>query len=190
MMCTTVMAQHGGPMAFAGPSRFGVEAMNAWQDNESDTLYLQLNSTSDADIIMPSMHYTAMGFTIPSFTIHGATYSYDMETGSAVFGEQTYSDTLMVNGEEKIVTGYSLTASYSHSDKAFSLTTKMSYGKMPVQVTYIIENAAYQSATSAIDEVKNERRSQQVFDLSGRRVTVPEVGRFYIINGKKTIYTK
>ncbi len=190
MMCTAVMAQHGGPMAFAGPSRFGVEAMNAWQDNESDTLYLQLNGTTDADIIMPAMTYHAMGFTIPSFTIHGATYSYDMESGSAVFGEQTYSDTLMVNGEEKVITGYSLTASYSHSSKALSLTTRLAYGKMPVQVTYIIENAAYQSATSAIDAVMGEAASRQVFDLSGRRVAVPEAGQFYIINGKKTFYMR
>lgn len=189
-MCTVAMALHGGPMAFAGPSRFGVEAMNAWQDNECDTVYLQLNGMTDADIIMPAMTYNAMGFTIPSFTIHGATYSYDMETGAAVFDEQTYSDTLMVDGEEKIVTGYSLTASYNHSTKAFSLTTKLSYGRMPVQVTYIIENAAYQAQTSAIDEVENESKSQQVFDLSGRRVAVPEAGKFYIINGRKTFCIK
>lgn len=188
LMCTTVLAQHG-PMAFAGPSKFGVEAMNAWQENESDTIYMQLNGTTDADIIMPAMTYNAMGLTIPSFTIKGATYTYDYTTGSVVFGEQTYTDTLQVNGVEKIVNGTLKSASYSHSSKALSLTTVLTYGSMPMPVTYIIENAAYQSPTTAIDEVRGKAKSQQVYDLSGRRVA-PEAGQIYIINGKKTFYSK
>ncbi len=190
MMCAATMAQHTGPMAFAGPSRFGVEAMDAWQDNECDTVRLQLNGTTDADIIMPAMTYTVMGLTIPSYTIHGATFSYDTTTRNVVFDEQTYSETIMVSDVEKKITGYSLTASYSHSDKTFSLSTRLSYGNMPVQVTYIIEQAAYVTSTSGIDEVNASQQHQQVFDLSGHRVVEPEAGHFYLINGKKTYFTK
>ena len=190
MMCAATMAQHTGPMAFAGPSRFGVEAFNAWQDNEADTLYLQLNGTTDADIIMPSMYYVAMGYTIPSFTIHGATFTYDPTTGSVVFEEQTYSETVLVGDTEKTITGYSLSASYSHGDKTFSLTTRMSFGNMPVQVTYIIENAVYFSRENSIDEVRVAPQGQRMFDLNGHRVVEPEAGHFYLINGKKTYFTK
>ena len=189
-MCAATMAQHADPMAFAGPSRFGVEAMDAWQDNECDTIRLQLNGITDADIIMPAMTYNVMGLTIPSYTIHGATFSYDTETRNVVFDEQTYSETIMVGDVEKKITGYALTASYNHSDKTLSLTTRLSYGNMPVQVTYIIEQAAYVSSTSGIDEVKTSPLNQQVFDLNGHKVAEPEAGHFYLINGKKTYFTK
>jgi len=189
MLCTTAIAQHG-PMAFVGPSRFGIESMNVWQDNESDIIYLQVNGTTDADIIIPQMTYTTMGMTIPSFTIHGATFSYDMESGSVVFDEQTYSETVIVDDVEKTISGQSLTAVYSHGDKTLSLTTKFSYGSMPMPVTYIIENAVYDSSVTGIEEVNDLQRRQQIFDLRGQKVASPELGHIYIIDGKKAVYTK
>ena len=48
LVCITAMAQHG-EMKFAGPSKFGVEAMNAWQDNETDTIVFKMNSVTEAD---------------------------------------------------------------------------------------------------------------------------------------------
>jgi len=189
MLCATAIAQHG-PMAFVGPSRFGIEAMNVWQDNEYDVVYLQVNGTTDADIIVPQMTYTAMGMTIPSFTIHGATFAYDMESGSVVFDDQTYSETIVVDDVEKAITGQSLTARYSHSDKTFSLTTSFSYGNMPMPVTYIIENAVYDSSITSIEEVKSDHQRHQVFDLRGQKVVEPKAGNIYIINGKKTYFNK
>ena len=147
VLCATAIAQHG-PMAFVGPSRFGVESMNAWQDNESDVVFLQVNGATDADITLPKMVYAAMNMTLPSFTIHGATFTYDMETRSVVFDEQTYSETIVVDDVEKAITGTSLTATYSHSDNTLSLTTRFSYGSMPMEITYIIENAVYDSSVT------------------------------------------
>ncbi len=189
VLCATAIAQHG-PMAFVGPSRFGVESMNAWQDNESDVVFLQVNGATDADITLPKMVYAAMNMTLPSFTIHGATFTYDMESRSVVFDEQTYSETIVVDDVEKAITGSSLTATYSHSDNTLSLTTRFSYGSMPMEITYIIENAVYDSSVTGIEEMNAPQQRQQVFDLNGRRVIAPEAGRFYLINGKKTYFNK
>ena len=45
-MCSFMLAnaQSHGVMKFAGPSTFGVAAMDAWQDNECDTILFQMNS--------------------------------------------------------------------------------------------------------------------------------------------------
>ena len=166
VLCATAIAQHG-PMAFVGPSRFGVESMNAWQDNESDVVFLQVNGATDADITLPKMVYAAMNMTLPSFTIHGATFTYDMESRSVVFDEQTYSETIVVDDVEKAITGSSLTATYSHSDNTLSLTTRFSYGSMPMEITYIIENAVYDSSVTGIEEMNAPQQCKQVFDLNG-----------------------
>jgi hypothetical protein len=189
VLCATAIAQHG-PMAFVGPSRFGVESMNAWQDNESDVVFLQVNGATDADITLPKMVYAAMNMTLPSFTIHGATFTYDMESRSVVFDEQTFSETIVVDDVEKAITGTSLTATYSHSDNTLSLTTRFSYGSMPMEITYIIENAVYDSSVTGIEEMNAPQQCKQVFDLNGRRVVAPEAGHFYLINGKKTYFNK
>ena len=98
---SAMRAQSHGVMKFAGPSTFGVAAMDAWQDNENDTILFQMNSTSDADITIPVMYYKAMNLTIPSFIIHGAQFSMDYTTRNATFAEQTFEETVVVDGEEK-----------------------------------------------------------------------------------------
>ena len=164
--------------------------MDAWQDNESDVVFMQVNGATDADITLPEMAYTAMNMTLPSFTIHGATFTYDMETRSVVFGDQTFSETIVVDGVEKAITGSSLTASYSHADNTLSLTARFSYGSMPMEITYIIENAVYDSSLTGIETMNAPQQHRQVFDLNGRRVVAPEAGHFYLINGKKTFFAK
>ena len=164
--------------------------MDAWQANESDVVFMQVNGATDADITLPEMAYTAMNMTLPSFTIHGATFTYDMETRSVVFGDQTFSETIVVDGVEKAITGSSLTASYSHADNTLSLTARFSYGSMPMEITYIIENAVYDSSLTGIETMNAPQQHRQVFDLNGRRVVAPEAGHFYLINGKKTFFTK
>lgn len=180
------MAQHDA-MKFAGPSQFGVEAMNAWQDNAEDTIVFKLNSLSDADITLPAMTYNAMGMTIPSFTIHAAKFTFDAATRNSVFEDQTYSEVITVDGVEKTITGYSLTGTYNHAAKVLTISTKLAYGRMPVQVTYKIE-ASYVVPTG-IDELTTGETSDSssVYDIAGNKVSTMVKGRVYISKGKKVI---
>ena len=184
--CLTAMAQHG-EMKFAGPSKFGVEAMNAWQDNETDTIVFKMNSATEADITLPALTYNAMKMTIPSFTIHNLKFDYDMTTHNASFKEQTYEETIKVGEEEKKITGSAFTAEYNATDKSFKITTKLSYGKMPVVVTYTIDAVYVKEAKAAtgINSVATSNAQPIYFDLSGRKVAEPKAGGIYIINGKK-----
>ena len=182
--CLTAMAQHG-EMKFAGPSKFGVEDMNAWQENETDTIVFKMNSTSEADITLPALTYNAMKTTIPSFTIHNLKFNYDATTRNASFPEQTYSETIKVGEEEKTITGSAFTAEYNATDKSFKITTKLSYGKMPVVVTYIIDAVYVKETTTSINSVATDNAQPIIYDLSGRKVAEPKAGGIYIVNGKK-----
>lgn len=175
-------------MKFAGPAKFGVEAMDAWQDNESDTIVFKMNDATNGDVTLPAFTYNAMKLTIPSFTIHGLKFDFDATTRNATFPEQEYKETIFVDGVEKAITGYSFSGSYNAKENTFTLTAKLSYGKMPVQVTYTI-NAVYVKETTAIQSTQatiSNERSSAVYDLSGRKVSEPKRGGIYIINGKKT----
>ena len=184
--CLTAMAQHG-EMKFAGPSKFGVEAMDAWQDNESDTIVFKMNSTSEADITLPALTYEAMKTTIPSFTIHNLKFDYDMTTRNASFPEQEYEETIKVGDEEKTVTGSYFKAEYNATEKSFKITTKLSYGRMPVVVTYIINAVYVKDKTTGINSVATDNAQPIYFDLSGRKVAEPKANGIYIVNGKKII---
>ena len=182
--CLTAMAQHG-EMKFAGPSKFGVEEYNSWQDNETDTIVFKMNSTSEADITLPALTYTTMNTTIPSFTIHNLKFDYDATTRNASFPEQTYSETIKVGEEEKTITGSAFTAEYNATDKSFKITTKLSYGKMPVVVTYIIDAVYVKETTTGINSVVTDNVQPIIYDLSGRKIAEPKAGGIYIVNGKK-----
>ena len=184
--CLTAMAQHG-EMKFAGPSKFGVEAMDAWQDNETDTIVFKMNSTSEADITLPALTYEKMETTIPSFTIHNLKFDYDMTTRNASFPEQEYVETIKVGDEEKTVTGSYFKAEYNATEKSFSITTKLSYGRMPVVVTYSINAVYVKDKTTGINSVATDNAQPIYFDLSGRKVAEPKANGIYIVNGKKII---
>ena len=180
-------AQSHGAMKFAGPSTFGVAAMDAWQDNESDTILFLMNSVSDADITIPAMYYKAMQLTIPSFTIHGATFSMDYTTRNATFDEQTFEETIVVDGEEKQIKGTSFSAFYNHAEKVFSLQMVISYGKMPFPVTYSIQ-AEYVSPETGIYDVRSQKedvRGDKSYDLNG--LSLPMRSARIIIQGGKKI---
>lgn len=184
LISVAAMAQPAA-MKFAGPAKFGVEAMDAWQDNESDTIVFKMNDATNGDITLPAFTYNAMKLTIPSFTIHGLKFDFEATTRNATFPEQEYKETIIVDGVEKAITGYSFSGSYNAKDNTFTLTTKLSYGKMPVQVTYTI-NALYIKETTGIENVQATMNTV-VYDLSGRKVTEQKQGGIYIINGKKKI---
>lgn len=185
-----MLAQSHGAMKFAGPSTFGVAAMDAWQDNESDTILFLMNSASDADITIPAMFYKAMNLTIPSFTIHGAQFSMDYTTRNATFAEQTFEEIAVVDGEEKQIKGTSFSAFYNHAEKVFELQMVISYGKMPFPVTYSIK-AAYVSPETGIAEIISSRplreNEEKVFHLSGQQVKTIPSGKIIIQGSKKIL---
>lgn len=185
-----MLAQSHGAMKFAGPSTFGVAAMDAWQDNESDTILFLMNSASDADITIPAMFYKAMNLTIPSFTIHGAQFSMDYTTRNATFAEQTFEEIAVVDGEEKQIKGTSFSAFYNHAEKVFELQMVISYGKMPFPVTYSIK-AAYVSPETGIAEIISSRplreSEEKVFHLSGQLVKTIPSGKIIIQGSKKIL---
>ena len=188
---SAMRAQSHGVMKFAGPSTFGVAAMDAWQDNENDTILFQMNSASDADITIPVMYYKAMQLTIPSFTIHGAQFSMDYTTRNATFAEQTFEETVVVEGEEKQIKGTSFSAFYNHAEKVFELQMVISYGKMPFPVTYRVK-ATYVSPDTGIDEVRSQKEDVKGdYNLSGLSLPFGGVGggssRIIIRDGKKML---
>lgn len=135
---TLVMAQSHSAMTFVGVS--SMKVLTASVDNAKDTVSFAMNTSTTGDITIPAVSYkmgtTAMN--LPSFTIHNAQFSMDATTMTATFPEQTFSETLTVDGVEKTITGSSLNGSYSHSDNTLDLTIKFQYGKMPLTATYTI----------------------------------------------------
>ena len=185
-----MLAQPHGAMKFVGPSTFGVAAMDAWQDNENDTILFLMNSGSDADITIPAMFYKAMNLTIPSFTIHGAQFSMDFTTRNATFAEQTFEETIVVDGEEKQIKGTSFSALYNHAAKLFELQLIISYGRMPFPVTYSIK-AEYVSPETGIAEIvspyPSRKNGENRYELSGLRTNSVPSGRVIIQGGKKML---
>jgi len=176
-----------GAMTFAGPSKFGVASMNAWQENEKDEFIFQMTSMSEADITFPALTYNAMKLTIPSFTVKGLKFTFD-DSRNATFADQTFESTITTDeGAEKKITGTSFVGEYNHAAKSFSFTATFNYGTMPFPVTFIID-AEYVSPTSIrILDVKGNT-SQPIYDLSGRIITTPSAGNIYVVGGRKTVW--
>lgn len=126
------MAQGGhAPMKFSGKATIEVNG-NTVSTLESDTILY-----SGSNVTLPEMKYG--NFVIPSFTIHGAQFSMDMSTMTVTFPEQTFTETITVDGVEKTITGTSLSGSYTHDAfNTFKMTVVFKYDNMPMPLTYDI----------------------------------------------------
>lgn len=133
LTATGVMAQAHGALKFVGQSNIKVATMST--DNESDTIQFLMSDMTSGDITLPEMKGMQ---TIPSFTISGAQFS--MGANHVVtFADQTFSSTVNVNGEDKTITGSSLSGTYDMADNSLTLTVVFKYGAMPTSLTYNVK---------------------------------------------------
>lgn len=128
----SAMAQGGHTlMKFSGKATIDVSG------NTVSTLVSDTVKYSGSDVTLPEMRYGQM--VIPSFTIHGVQFSMDMSTKTVTFPDQTFHEAITVNGQEKEITGTSLTGTYAHDAyNTFTLKATFKYGSMPMPLTYNI----------------------------------------------------
>ena len=130
VFCIAVLsatAQGHGAMKFVGQSQ-GTEDLGSTLSGfgaKSDTIIYVGKSMTTADVTLPKMD--AFMEEIPSFTIHNATFTMDMATMTATFGEQEFSATVVKDGQEKTVTG-TMSAAYGHNPyNAFSFNANFTF---------------------------------------------------------------
>ena len=141
----SAMAQGGhAPMKFSGKATIEVSGSTV-ATLESDTVIY-----AGADVTLPEMRYG--NFVIPSFTIHGTTFSMDMSTMTVTFPEQQFQESITVDGVEKTIIGTSLTGTYAHDAyNTFTLKVSFMYGAMPMPLTYSITAYYIKDYTDKLD---------------------------------------
>lgn len=144
LTATTIMAQMHGPMKFVGASKMSVSTMNI--DNPSDTILFAMNGMESGNITLPAMKGMQ---TIPSFTISGAKFTLG-ENHVVTFADQTFSAKVKVDGDEKNITGSSLSGTYNMADNSLSLTVVFQYGKMPMSMTYSVKGYYVKAVSNPI----------------------------------------
>ena len=144
LTATTMMAQMHGAMKFVGASNMTVSTMNS--ENPSDTILFAMNGMTDGNITLPEMKGMQ---TIPSFTISGAKFAMG-DNHVVTFEDQTFESTITVNGEEKTITGTSLSGTYNMADNSLALTVVFKYGKMPYAMTYSVKGYYVKAVSNAI----------------------------------------
>lgn len=144
LTATTMMAQMHGAMKFVGASNMTVSTMSS--DNPSDTILFAMNGMTDGNITLPEMKGMQ---TIPSFTISGAKFAMG-DNHVVTFEDQTFESTITVNGEEKTITGTSLSGTYNMADNSLALTVVFKYGKMPLAMTYSVKGYYVKAVSNAI----------------------------------------
>ena len=139
------MAQGGhAPMKFSGKATIEVNGKTV-STLESDTVMY-----SGREVTLPAMRYGNL--VIPSFTIHGAEFSMDMSTMTVTFPDQTFTETITVDGAEKTIIGTSLSGTYAHDAyNTFKLKAVFQYGSMPMPLTYNIEAYYIKDYTDKLD---------------------------------------
>lgn len=190
---TTIMAQMHGPMKFVGASKMSVSTMNI--DNPSDTILFAMNGMESGNITLPAMKGMQ---TIPSFTISGAKFTLG-ENHVVTFADQTFSTKVKVDGDEKNITGTSLSGTYNMADNSLSLTVMFQYGKMPMSMTYSVKGYYVKAVSNPItvtvggqftynnDNVTYELRRYKDGETDKLDVTVPSYTLANTIMGDLTL---
>lgn len=193
LTATTIMAQMHGPMKFVGASNMKVSTMNI--DNPSDTILFAMNGMESGNITLPAMKGMK---TIPSFTISGAKFTLG-ENHVVTFADQTFSTKVKVDGDEKNITGTSLSGTYNMADNSLSLTVVFQYGKMPMSMTYSVKGYYVKAVSNPItvtvggqftynnDNVTYELRRYKDGETDKLDVTVPSYTLANTIMGNLTL---
>lgn len=193
LTATTIMAQMHGPMKFVGASKMSVSTMNI--DNPSDTILFAMNGMESGNITLPAMKGMQ---TIPSFTISGAKFTLG-ENHVVTFADQTFSTKVKVDGDEKNITGSSLSGTYNMADNSLSLTIVFQYGKMPMSMTYSVKGYYVKAVSNPItvtvggqftynnDNVTYELRRYKDGETDKLDVTVPSYTLANTIMGDLTL---
>lgn len=193
LTATTIMAQMHGPMKFVGASNMKVSTMNI--DNPSDTILFAMNGMESGNITLPAMKGMQ---TIPSFTISGAKFTLG-ENHVVTFADQTFSTKVKVDGDEKNITGTSLSGTYNMADNSLSLIVVFQYGKMPMSMTYSVKGYYVKAVSNPItvtvggqftynnDNVTYELRRYKDGETDKLDVTVPSYTLANTIMGNLTL---
>lgn len=196
LTATTIMAQMHGPMKFVGASNMTVSTMS--NDNPSDTILFAMNGMESGNITLPAMK--GMQQTIPSFTISGAKFTLG-ENHVVTFADQTFSAKVTVDGEEKNITGSSLSGTYNMADNSLMLTVVFQYGKMPFPMTYTVKGYYVKAVSNPItvtvggqftynnDNVTYELRRYKDGGTDKLDVTVPSYSLANTVMGDLTLGT-
>lgn len=144
LMAGNIMAQMHGALRFAGVSSVNVLTSNI--KNASDTVKFEMASMTAGNITLPAMNGMA---TIPSFTIDNVAFTMG-ENHVVTFADQAFTSTVTVDGNEKTITGRSVSGTYDMTDNSLSLKVVFQYGAMPFGVTYNIKAYYVKAVTSAI----------------------------------------
>lgn len=195
LTATTIMAQMHGPMKFVGASNMKVSTMNI--DNPSDTILFAMNGMESGNITLPAMKGMK---TIPSFTISGAKFTLG-ENHVVTFADQTFSTKVKVDGDEKNITGTSLSGTYNMADNSLSLTVVFQYGNMPMPMTYTVKGYYVKAVSNPItvtvggqftynnDNVTYELRRYKDGKTDKLDVTVPSYSLANTVMGDLTLGT-
>lgn len=144
LMAGNIMAQMHGALRFAGASSVKVLTTNI--DNPSDTIKFEMASMSAGNITLPAMKGMA---TIPSFTIENVAFTMG-DNHVISFADQTFASKVTVDGNEKAITGSSLSGTYNMADNSLTLKAVFKYGSMPVSTTYNIKAYYVKTVSSPI----------------------------------------
>lgn len=164
-------------------------------DNPSDTVLFAMNGMESGNITLPAMKGMK---TIPSFTISGAKFTLG-ENHVVTFADQTFSAKVTVDGEEKNITGSSLSGTYNMADNSLMLTVVFQYGKMPMSMTYSVKGYYVKAVSNPItvtvggqftynnDNVTYELRRYKDGKTDKLDVTVPSYTLANTIMGNLTL---
>lgn len=193
LTATTIMAQMHGPMKFVGASKMTVSTKS--NETPSDTILFAMNGMESGNITLPAMKGMQ---TIPSFTISGAKFTLG-ENHVVTFADQTFSAKVTVDGEEKNITGSSLSGTYNMADNSLMLTVVFQYGKMPMSMTYSVKGYCVKAVSNPItvtvggqftynnDNVTYELRRYKDGETDKLDVTVPSYTLANTIMGNLTL---